>query len=129
MNQKLTETLDYQTLLSKRTTFAEDAVMDLNHRLAMQLQLEEADEDAYSSENSSDYKDKVEYASDSPGGESGDETSMLKRNKKSKLDQEVTEADIERMELEEQDDDVVMDELENESLSLNSDEKRRKKEM
>lgn len=60
------ENVDYQTFLSRGTTFAEDSIMDLNHKLAMQMLLDDADEDAYSSEHSSDIKDKVEYASDSP---------------------------------------------------------------
>lgn len=92
----------------------------------MNLQLEEADEDAYSSEHSSDYKDKVEYA-DSPT-QSGDDSVAPKKRKKSH-DREITEAEIELLEIGEDNEDVVMDELENESLSLNSDEKKRKKEL
>ena len=74
------------------------------------------DEDAYSSENASDFKDKVEHASD-------DSTSPTKQKGK-KGDQDFTENDLG---LDEDECDVIMDELENESMSGGSDERRRKK--
>ncbi len=79
----------------------------------MKLQLQDEDCDAYSSEHSSQYKDKVEYASDN------DVT-----------DEELKEEDVMIMEDEMTDerDDVAMDELENESLSFGSAERRRRKE-
>ena len=71
-------------------------MVELNHRLAMQMQLEEADEDAYSSEHSSDYKDKVEYASDSPNqsatdDQTGTEVQIKFKRRKKQRDEELTE--------------------------------------
>jgi hypothetical protein len=126
-SNRLMENVDYQTFMSRGTTFAEDSIMDLNHKLAKQMLHDDRDEDAYSSEHSSDYKDKVEYASDSPT-QSGEEGTKLKKRRKSR-DQEITEAEIELMEVQDENEDVVMDELENESISVDSKEKKRDKEL
>lgn len=75
------------------------------------------DEDAYSSENASDMKDKVEHASD-------DSTSPKTHKRKGSRDQDFTESDLAE---EEESQDVIMDELENESMSGGSEERRRKK--
>ena len=125
-SNRLMENVDYKTFMSRGTTFAEDSIMDLNHKLAKQILRDDRDEDAYSSEHSSDFKDKVEYASDSPT-QSGEEGTKLKKRRKSR-DEEITEAEIELMEVQDENEDVVMDELENESISINSEEKKRKKE-
>ena len=127
-SNRLMENVDYQTFLSRGTTFAEDSIMDLNHKLAMQMLLDDADEDAYSSEHSSDFKDKVEYASDSPTQSGEEGASKLNKRRKSH-DEDITEAEIELMEEQDENEDVVMDELENESISVDSDEKKRRKEL
>lgn len=92
----------------------------LNARLVRQMFLDdEKDEDAYSSESATDYKDKVEYASDDEEGT---------RKKKGRRDEELRESDLESEGEHDEADDVIMDELENESLSMSSGEKRRQKE-
>jgi hypothetical protein len=82
----------------------------------------EDDADAYSSEHASDFKDKVEFASDEPQ----DEQQLRRRRKK--RDEELKESDLDSDDGDDEADDVFMDELENESVSEGSEEKRRKKE-
>ena len=99
---------EYSSLISGEKDPLDDE-NDLTAQLLKKMFLE--DELDYSTE--SEKSDKVEYASDQE-----DEQPSNCRRKKKKLDEEFKESEIEA---DFDDDDVFMDELENESISENSD--------
>lgn len=86
---------------------------------------DERDEDAYSSESANE--DKIEYASDDGHQSQEDAQSQVKRRGK-KRDEAFTEMDIRPEDEFDDQDDVLMNELENESFSIDSEEKKRRKE-
>lgn len=108
----------YNQLIKSRDP--NSVIEDLNAKLLRQMFIDdERDEDAYSSESDSKIKHLIEYASD-------DEL-PTKRRRKKRRDEEVKEEDL--ADIDESDEDVDMDDLSNESLSVGSEEKRRLKEL
>lgn len=120
-SSKDAESMDeYRQMIDSRDKL--EKLNELNAKLMKQMFIDDRDEEAWSSENASDFNDKVEYASDDevPEGQ------VPKKRKKRKEDSELRESDLEDSD---EQDGIYMDELENESLSIGSEEKRRKKEL